>query len=137
MKVSCGLAQRPMKAATDAARDDVLMEGSIDDAALEAPACRFAPVEGTGRADERASCSAIAAGSYAGAARCPSPLTRDQDVGVESAVKRARLERQRGHGHRVLEQPAEIGVVAVASAWGGAQRGAEVLVCQERVEQPP
>ena len=52
-------------------------------------------------------------------------------------MQRAGLERQRGHGHGVLEQPAEIGVVAAARARGGAQRGPEVLVGQEGVEQPP
>ena len=58
-----------------------------------------------------------------------------QQVGVEPRVEGAGLERERGHGDGVLEQAAEIGVVAAARAGRAAQLGAEALVAQEGVEQ--
>ena len=50
-------------------------------------------------------------------------------------MQRARLEGERRDGHRVLEQAAEVGVVAVARAGRAPEVGAELLVAQERVEQ--
>ena len=52
-------------------------------------------------------------------------------------MQRARLERQRRHGDRVLEQPAEVGVVAGARAGRAPQRVAEVPVLEEGAEQAP
>ena len=59
----------------------------------------------------------------------------DQQVGVEPRVQHARLLRERGDRDRVLEQPAEVRVVAAARAGRAAQLGAERLVAEERVEQ--
>ena len=52
-------------------------------------------------------------------------------------VQDARLEAERGHGDRVLEEAAEVGVVDVARARRAAQRAAEVAVGEHAVEQPP
>ena len=47
----------------------------------------------------------------------------------------AGLERERGHGHRVLQQPAEVGVVADARAGRAPQLRPERVVGEEGVEQ--
>jgi hypothetical protein len=60
---------------------------------------------------------------------------REEQVGVEPRMERARLERQRGHGHRVLEEPAEVCVVPGARARGAPEVLAERRVSEERVEQ--
>src|SRR5918992_1508855 len=59
----------------------------------------------------------------------------EKQVGVEARVEGAGLERERGDGDRVLEQAAEVGVMAGAGAGGAAELGAEARVAQERVEE--
>ena len=54
----------------------------------------------------------------------------EQQVLVEPRVQRARLDGQRGHRDGVLEQPAEVGVVAVARARLAAQRRAQLVVAE-------
>ena len=60
---------------------------------------------------------------------------RDQEVRVEPRVAERELLRERRDGDRVLEQAAEVGVVARARAGRAAQLGAEARVGEERVEQ--
>ena len=50
-------------------------------------------------------------------------------------MQRAGLEGERRDGDRVLEQAAQVGVVAAARAGRAAKVGAEALVAEERVEQ--
>ena len=61
----------------------------------------------------------------------------DEQVGVEARVQHARVLRERGHRHRVLEQAAEVGVVAAARAGRAAQPSPERPVRHERGEQAP
>ena len=59
----------------------------------------------------------------------------DQQVRVEPRVENAGLVRERADRHGVLEQPAEVGVVARPGAGRAAQLGAERLVAEEGVDQ--
>ncbi len=59
----------------------------------------------------------------------------EQQVGVQAWVERARLERERADRHGVLEQAAEVRVVARAGAGRAAEVGAECFVPEEEVEQ--
>ena len=59
----------------------------------------------------------------------------EQQVGVQARVQRARLLGERGDGHRVLEQAAQVGVVRGARARRAPQLGAEGGVREEGVEQ--
>ena len=56
----------------------------------------------------------------------------EQQVGVEPRVQDAGLLGERGHGDGVLEQAAQVGVVARARAGRAAELGAERLVAEER-----
>ena len=59
----------------------------------------------------------------------------EQHVRVETRMQHAGLLGQRGHGHGVLQQPAQVGVMPGARAGRAAQLGAEALVAQEGVQQ--
>src|SRR5688500_17943101 len=59
----------------------------------------------------------------------------DKQVGVQARVEGAGLEPERGHRDRVLQEAAEVGVMAGAGARGAAELGAEARVAQERVEE--
>ena len=59
----------------------------------------------------------------------------DQHVRVEPRVQHAGLQRERRHGDRVLEQAAQVGVVARARAGRAAELGPERARRQEGVEQ--
>ena len=59
----------------------------------------------------------------------------DQHVRVEPRVQDARLEAERADRDGVLEQPAEVGVVARARAGRPAQLGPERVVAEEGVDQ--
>ena len=50
-------------------------------------------------------------------------------------MQRAGLDGQRGHGHRVLEQPTQVGVVTVARRGPAAQRRAQPVVAQDTRQQ--
>ncbi len=60
---------------------------------------------------------------------------RHEQVGVQARVQLAGLERERPDGDRVLEQAAEVGVVAVARARRAAPLLAQRRVAEQRVEQ--
>src|SRR5436853_5309470 len=60
-----------------------------------------------------------------------------QEIRVEPAVEVAGLLHERRDRDRVLEQPAEVGVVSRARARGAAKVGAEGVVPEERVDEPP
>ena len=68
-----------------------------------------------------------AVGELAGAAEVVQERGGEQQVAVEAGVQGAELQREGGDGDGVLEQPAEVGVVA-----GGARRGRARL---EGIEQ--
>ena len=56
-----------------------------------------------------------------------------EQVGVEPGVERAGLVGERPDGHRVLDQPAEVGVVPRTRAGGAPEVRAEGVVAEERV----
>src|SRR4051794_32632463 len=62
---------------------------------------------------------------------------RHQQVGVEPAVQVARLLRERRDSNRVLQQPTEVGVVTGARAGRAAELGAEAVIPEEGVDEPP
>ena len=64
-------------------------------------------------------------GELAGLADVVEERRRHQQVGVEPRMELAELADQRPHGDRVLEQAAEVGVVAGAGAWGAAEVGGD------------
>src|SRR3954468_23567406 len=59
----------------------------------------------------------------------------EQEVLVEPGVERARLVRQLPPRDGVLEQPAEVRVVAAAGARGSAECGAQLLVLEEHARE--
>ena len=71
--------------------------------------------------EQRALAAALdlgAVGELAGLAEVVDERGGEQQVAVQARVQRAQLERQRGDGDGVLEQPAEIGVMAGRRASG-------------------
>ena len=59
----------------------------------------------------------------------------EEQVGVQPRVQRTGLEGERADRHGVLDQPAEVGVVAGASAGRAPEFGPERVVSQEGIEQ--
>ncbi len=76
-----------------------------------------------------------AVGELAGLAEVVDERGGEQQVAVEPRVQLAELVGERRHGDGVLEQPAEVGVVAAARAGRPAPRGAQRAVGQQLVEQ--
>src|SRR5579859_1970175 len=58
-----------------------------------------------------------------------------EQVAVKAGVQLAELKGECGHRHRVLEQAAQIGMVAGAAAGRAAQPGAELAVLEHALEQ--
>jgi hypothetical protein len=75
----------------------------------------------------------------AGEAACVTQVVRQgggqQQVGVEPRIHPGQLKRELGHRNRVLEQPAEVGVVAAAGAGRCAPRVAQRAVGEQRLKQ--
>ena len=61
----------------------------------------------------------------------------DQQVAVEPRVSERQLLGERRDGDRMLEQPAQVGVVAGPGAGGGGELDAEAAIGEQLVEQPP
>ena len=60
---------------------------------------------------------------------------RDQEVGAEPWMELGHVPARRGHGNRVLEKPAGVGVVPVRSGRQDAEPGSERTVTDESVDQ--
>jgi hypothetical protein len=60
----------------------------------------------------------------------------EQEVGVQTRMQHAGLDHERPHRDGVLEQAAEVGVVAAARARGAAPLGAQGVVREQALQQP-
>ena len=75
-------------------------------------------------------------GELAGLADVVEERRGHQQVGVEPRVELAEVADQRPHGDGVLEQAAEVGVVAGAGARGAAEVGGDRAAQQEALDRP-
>ena len=78
-----------------------------------------------------------AVGELARLAEVVDDRRRHEQVGVQPRVQLARLQRERADRDRVLEQPAEVGVMAGARARRAPPLGAQRGVAEQAVEQRP